>query len=793
MILRPFAIINIIVLFTVMSVTAKSKPPTFCGWDPAWDNVYYPIVDQFALVGEDHRSFLNCPHYIFCDYFPNTNAINYNIDEWHNYFKGLFSKEELKQLVYKKSIEWLHGEEKLMNDDKTLFDKISQHQHTFFKRYLLLAKGTEDMGSNTTYDTGWYQGEIARVEDKSPWLDKAFALIKDAPDQFFKNRVGFQIVKLAHYNQDNALAVDAFKRYLKLIKSSSYIYYRALEQVSGAYFNLKQHQIAAQNYLTVFNNLPDRRRNCALSLRFIDWSQLNENTAFYKELKHKDIFHFFKAYYERGDVLKEIEKIAQIDVNSSYLKVLITRLIDDIQSQIFGHSDASYYYEDQQRREDYYYKSIIELMDSILVDSSLNDKSTLILLKALSQIKLGNYREAKETLTKTLDWKASNIHKKRLMFAIDFMNIKSSNRQKINEVYKKLDADKDLNTYKPIVAAFYNHISAIYAEDNPLLSAFIATDYDGYSHSGAFDWSTINNDYAYNYELESRYPFLDLDVINSLDAFIKLGSFTNFEQTILDRLKVDIDDFIHDLRGTYFLGENELTNALKEFEAVKNPSEFWNDAVRPELFSGSIKEWMNVDFNSISDQIHLKYLNKLDLSPIQNTGDEPQMFRENYKDNKVKLTKTLLKLETLANKNRKNTAEYYYMLGNAWYNMSAAGWFVNNLYYIGNDSRNELWSKYSNNAINAPDNAMTWADDYFNKGLESKGDEEIKAKLTFMLAKTNSCYDLSWNDTKNTYDFYLCDDHKEYFNSLRENYSQTEYYKKVLKECSWLRWYNSNY
>lgn len=790
MILRRFVIINALVILGFTSLEANSKLPTFCGWDPSWDNVYYPIIDQFSLVDEDNKSFLNCPDIVFCDYFPNSNDTNYNIDEWYNYFKGSFSKEELRLLVYKKSIQWLQGEEDVDENEKLMYTNINQKKYTFFKRYLILAKGTESLASDKTYDSGWYQGETLSFEDKSPWLEKAVTLIKDAPDQFFKNRVGFQIVRLAHYKQDNDLAISAFKRYLELNNSSRYIYYRALEQVSGAYFNLNQHSIAAQNYLEVFKNLPDRRERCALSLRFMDWSQLNENSNFYKDLKHKDIFHFFKAYYGRGDVLKEMKKIAEIDVNSPYLEVLTARLIDDIQSQLFEHDDNGYYFEGIQNT--YTDESEI-IIDEILVNKTLKDKSTLTFLKALLQIKKGKYSEAKATLNTQLQWHASKIHKKRLLFAIDFMDIKTPNRQQINKVFKQLDEDKDLNTYKPVVAAFFNHISALYSKDNPLLSAFIAIDYDSYPRDQPFDWSTINNNYAYNYELETKYSFLKIDVINSLDEFVKLKSFTHFEQIILDRVKVDVNDFIHELRGTYFLREKELYKALKEFEAIKNTSEFWNEDVRPELFSGSIKEWMNVDFNSISDQFHVKYLEELKLKNTVTSDDEPVGVRENYRDNKIKLTKALIKLETLAKQEKENAAEYYYMLGNAWYNMSAVGWFVNNLYYVGNDNRNELMSESGGNTTETTDNAMMWAEKYFKKGIESKGDNEVKARLTFMLAKTESCFDYTRNNQTNEYDFYLCENHQAHFKDLRDNYSESNYYQEVLKQCSWLRWYNDNY
>jgi hypothetical protein len=790
--LKRIVITNLFGLLFVINSNANNRLPSFCGWDPAWEDVYYPIINQYDLVDEPYWAFLNCPNVVFCEFIPDS-AYDSNIEEWHNYFKGSFSQDEILQLIYKKTVAWIQGEETINTREKLLFQKINQKKYAYFKRYLLLAKSTEHLSSDKGYAEGWYQGEVHSSNDKSYWIEKAFLLMKDAPNQFFKNRVGFQIVKLAHYKQDNALAIEVFNKYLKLKNNSKYIYYRALEQVSGAYFNIGKHTIAAKNYINIFDKLPDRRESCALSLRYIDWSQFTETKRQFKSPVHKIIFSFFKAYYGRGDLLKEMENIANVNPNSPYLKVLIARQIDELQANIFQHGYNSYYFDNNKTINKEVVNSILKTTNTILLNEDLQDKSALLLLKAIAKISIGKYNEAKVILNAPGKWLTNKAHKKRLHFAIDVMAIKTPNSNQINSIFNKIDKDKELNSYKPTVAVFFNHISALYSQENPILSAFIATDYDSYTPNKTFNWNTINKSYAYNYSLETKYPFLDINVINSFDKFLKLPIHNAFEQTILDRIQINAADFVNELRGTYYLGQNELSKALKAYEAIKNPSEFWEEEVRPEIFSGSIKEWMNVDFESISDKIHLDYTEELGLNQVPNLKEDPQLFRENYNDNKIKLIKILMKLKTLAKKNKDNAAEYYYMLGNAWYNMSASGWFVNNLYYISNDSRNNLWDTYSENNIEAPDHAMLWAEQYFNEGLSSKGDNEVKAKLTFMLAKTISCFDLSWNNTNNTYDFDLCENHKDYFKNLRENYSKTNYYKEVLKECSWLRWYNNNY
>jgi len=110
---------------------------------------------------------------------------------------------------------------------------------------------------------------------------------------------------------------------------------------------------------------------------------------------------------------------------------------------------------------------------------------------------------------------------------------------------------------------------------------------------------------------------------------------------------------------------------------VKNQEVFWDTSLRTELFSASIKEYMNVPFVSISNNFHGKYSSVLGKNAV-GEGIE----RENYRDNKIKLVETLIKLKELAQTQPDKATDYYYMIGNAWYNMSSNGWFINNSYYL---------------------------------------------------------------------------------------------------------------
>jgi hypothetical protein len=486
-----------------------------------------------------------------------------------------------------------------------------------------------------------------------------------------------------------------------------------------------------------------------------------------------------------------MENIARDNVNSPYLEVLVVRYLDQMQSSIFEHNESGYY-DESETVEDY--ANQLQLFTiTILKDENLKNKEVWSLVLATTYLYQNESKSALSYIATLSPGPAYKKHFKRLKTAVQFMSIKSLDRKKINQIYERIALDEDLRTHKPTVAAFFNHISALYKNaGNPITSVLASVDYNSYSNDQPYDWTVVGNLHGSSWEYEAKHFYLKEEYINNFDAFVGLPQPTSFEKTIIQRMKTQPKDYVHDLRGTYYLRKDQLEEAIIEFKQVKKPEVFWEEAVRTELFSASIKEYMNVPFTSISNDLHVIYSNILGEN-AKNLNSKTK--RESYKDNKIQLAQTLIRLKQLAQRDPDKAADYYYMIGNAGYNMSHKGWFMNSAYYITNDHRNTLnTSSYGNEDAEeeVPDDSfiLEQANQYLLKGLNSEnGSKETKAAVLFMLAKTNSCEDGGYDNDRNTYKLHICGEHKAYFNQLKDGYSATAYYKEVLKECSWFKNY----
>ncbi len=752
-----------------------SPPLEYCGGgDWNYEETYYAIIDQRMLVDHRYDVYLNCPDSALCS--ENTGTETENIAAWKNYLGTNFSNEDVKKYIYDADLDFYKNLKQGV-EASPLSRKLTRDKYSYFIDYMLLAKRAESSRSDQSNGNGWYQGENAPTVDNAAVLATAMGLFKTAPDIFMKHRVGFQAVRAAHYLQKNEQSVQLFRELFRKA-DADYMYYRAMEQAAGAAYNLKLTEAAIAGFITAFEQIPERRYVNGLNLK-LAYDQLKNLGVDLGDTKYAESFYFYSSYFNDLSDVAAMRKLAAIDVNSRFLGVLLARKIDQMQAQLFMDGDYGYYYKESSPEE---HATLSILIKQQLQQPQLKNKEIYYLLQSLIGITKNNLQGARQQLAAIPSNSGYYVDAQRMDFIVRTRMIDAVEPGKINEVFKELEKLRILNSNPAVAAAFFNQIASIYKKSGDAIGgALVAVNYGYYSDEVPYSYAKMKSERRYNYSFDDTYPLLEEGIIKNFQSnFLGSGKLTFFETVILDRLKVSPADFSHDLMGNYYMTMGRLDAALKEYKQVKNTSDFWEDKVRPEIVSSSIKEWMDVDFGSISDEKHLEYP---DLVGQPFKAD----YLENYRDDKIKLVQLMKNLEKRRSQNSKNAADYNYMLGNIWYNISAEGWFVNDLYYVGNDQRNPLKGyNWDDKPMDATyQQVIDRAGDYFEKAVLSNGSQETKAKATFALAKVNRCFNQEYDRNTGNSNLELCDDHVKYFDQLSANYSETQYYQEVLRECSW--------
>ena len=95
-----------LILLSTTTGFATETPIAVCGYDPVYEELYYPIIDQKIIGDSSLYPFLNCPYSTFCDYPGAKTAVQENLEDWQKFFGGNLSEETLFQLIYTETEDW---------------------------------------------------------------------------------------------------------------------------------------------------------------------------------------------------------------------------------------------------------------------------------------------------------------------------------------------------------------------------------------------------------------------------------------------------------------------------------------------------------------------------------------------------------------------------------------------------------------------------------------------------------------------------------------------------------------
>ena len=767
---------------------ANTTPIEYCGGSYEYRDTYYPILDQHLIEDPSFWPFLYCPYNDLCEDRA-WDGTSDNVAEWQEYLGGNFSAAEVTQLIYEKEKNWYEAlmRKEIPTNVALLAKKIAGKKFKGFVKYMVFAKKNEGLRSNgSSFGRGWYQGENNVTDDpKSELLATALKLVSKEKDPFLKNRYGFQIVRLSHYLEENTEAVRYFKKLMHLTPETRYSYYLALEQKSGAAYNLNEVEEAAEGFLTVYDELPSRRKSCALSLRHLDWSaeELKAGVA-----TSHPVSRFFKAYHARGDVAQEMLALEGENSDSPYLEVLVIREVDKIQQYLFAHT-SDYWGTFQKKEKPKTTEVIGQIADRQIKNTKVANTDFWRLVQSVIALDANDTSLAKRMVSAISKESPLFVHAKRIDFAISVHSIKDIDRSKIEMLFKKLKTDAYLYEYAPLSGFFFNHVASLYVkEGNYLMGDFGYIPYYDKTQN-PLTWQDVTSSLGNSLKLEWKHNYVDEIILKEFQKTVALFDKTEYEQLVLSQLKADPEDYLNELKGTWYLWENDLDNAIATLEKIKSPEVFYGDDIRTMLFSrAAITEYFDTTFMAQNDGTHLEFSEDL----IRNSTGEDVLFDEYYKDNKLLLAKNLRNLEQLAEERPRQAAIYCTMLGNAWYNMGKTGWFLNTLHYVGNDSRNQIqgddYVPYDDPKKYTADKFTKNASHYFEKVLEVGLDNEVKAQATFMLARTKYSFEQIDGNLSYRKKVRVLDEHRSYFEQLRDIYGDTDFVKyTVIDECSWYR------
>jgi len=365
-----------------------------------------------------------------------------------------------------------------------------------------------------------------------------------------------------------------------------------------------------------------------------------------------------------------------------------------------------------------------------------------------------NLKKAKEIASRLL-FSNNNHETQTFDYVVNLHQLKSINTQIENDIYLQMTKLTNNTNHCSKATSDYTFVilEKLYKKQNNKLKAFLSANIN-YLNNSSFDLKSLND----------------------FKQFINAKSKSKMEEYFKEKYKEQSK--IKEVNGKYTFDESMKKTQIKllinnlEFEkASEIESKYLNEYIKFNPFNVSIRG--------------------------NNRSGKKQTYTvKEFLDKIIQIQKVL--------KNNPNSVMDNYLYANAIYNLS----------YFGNSNiiTTEYRSVYSFHNKELELKKVNDSIKYYEKALNYAKNKEFKAKITYMLAKSElALFDInfanksSYNYPKEissyevprtwfysrakTYDNYINNNYGKYFDKLKDEYSNTKYYDEILKECANLKTY----
>lgn len=713
---------------------------------------YYTFLDQSLVTPSIYTPFTLMSFSEF--HFPSMKdeQQNQNIAEWIGRFDCYsIQKEDVFQVIYKTPVDEL-VELRAATINKKLELPINLHGNTFAEaiqdlgcseiaNYLIFAKECEPFV--LTPKNKWKK-EDKDFDSIHDLMKKGGKLFKRTDSHFVRLRLAYQVIRLAHYTQQYRKVLELRDYFLpKIDKINSIINWWILGHVAGAELKLGKKVDAAYHFAQIFQNSPAKRTSAFNSFHIDNDEQWGKVIIKCQSNDEKANLYAIRAAHARSRVIDEMQAIYRLSPQHPSLEPLLIKIIKSLEKAYLKAEIKDKHVSPAQRRT---MKSTQQLIDTALSEKKVNHPIIWQIAKGYLLLLEGNWPEAELLFNKV------ETEDPKLAYQIE--TIKTLTQIKS---YQKADTETESNIYNIMLN------SDIYKQ-NIKLRAYIKERMAYlYAHDTLIGKSTL-----------MKYGMDDLKCIHDIVVIDELIDVTEKEMpTRLEKLLItkpdgtSIRSELLEIKATLLLAQGRVETAKEVIGLIPRAER------STKRFSPFVEDFRDCVFCPVTDTTAY-------------TKDE--------------LIDKLVEYEYRARADIENGPDYFYLLGNAWYNISYFGsaWQAADYFRSGRNwhFRYDDIYPYSKTTFgNKENHNLSKARLYFSKALELGKSKELQARAAFMLARIDQ---KEWFLSPNCPYKYqrktnlipkLPYDRMVYYNLLVKEYQDTEFYEQIIEECLFFRAY----
>lgn len=673
--------------------------------------------------------------------------VRFQVNEWNTYLNNEIEKEELHLIIGNDSLNNVVTrvcaaiKNNKPNSTSKKYNLDNAKVKGFFK-FIDLAKSLENSTNflpDWNYKTQTYS-QASKV--KTTEVKKIEKLYNETKDTFLKEKYWFLTMKACFYSENKNNTINFFNGTSAQVEKNVN-YYRALCYVAGVNYTQKKYALSNYQYAVAFENCPELRKEAIQNFKPQETKDFNESLNMAKNNAEKAALWALYGYY--ADPVEAISKIYNIDPKNKHLSYLLSRAVNIEEN---GLSDRVYgkYADKAIQKDNALDDKLYLLVNEIANKNNTSNPYMWYIVAGYFETLKGNYSKATtyfEEAKKSAPQKTLVQNQIKLFSVFNLISkTKVMNKTTENELLPHLvwlyELDKEVDGY------YNDGTSEAISENYDLRTDFLVS----WSRSYISQlYKKQNNDVMAELFLREE-NFYDIDErLEKMQTYFEQNKNTDWDKFAKSLYNVNLDD-IYEYNGILYAYKNQIDKAIAEFKKCKKADNLYGNP-----FNGKIMDCISCDHNA-----------------KQKTKYTKLAFLEKVKEIQENVAKGV------------DEHSGYLLLGNAFYNMSYYG---NARFFYDNPIIDQT-GYYIDEKYNEILMSNSYTEYYYQKALNAAQNDEEKAKATYLLTKIerNKFY---LTDLFNPYevDYIAFDGYK----ILKEKYSNTNYYKDVIRECGYFRKY----
>ena len=690
-----------------------------------------------------------------------------NLREWNERFCNLFKTEELRSIIYTSNILDLR---RLGSVAKGLTSALPSHflrndfaMHLVEQKcletiqYLAFAKECEPFVIPS--EVGWSTPKRDTIGMRA-MIEKGEKEFKKTKSHYIRLRYAYQIIRLAHYSKKYQKVLDLHDKLMtKVHAHPSLIDYWIMGHKAGALQRLKRNVEAAYLYAQIYTHCPSKRQSAYQSFYIKNDKEWDELLLLCKSDQERAMLYALRANSDDSKVVEEMDKIYQYDPSNENLELLMVKEVFKLEKDLLGKdfNDNRLVnlrkYKIPRKQVGKYLYTLRNFVDKCIRDGKVNNKDVWATAAAYLTFLAGDYYEAGrafEEIKNKLPQKETVLKEQLDVFqlALKIVDLGDDMDNEDEDEIGDIIRDNELYwKYKDFPDFINDKLADVYFRTNSKGKAF-----------------------RVHHSVKALKMNPKMDIINDLLRICRKKEKSSLEKVLVKKNNVSTIEYdLIDLKSTLLFNQGEIEAALELFKQIpRNERE--------------LQMRFNPFHEHLKDCVHC---------PMADT----------LKYDKAGVIDEILKLEYSGRANLGSGASYFYQLGNAYYNMTYFGdsWEVTDFY------RSGMSWQYSNpqNKYSVVDSELGNVENmnferarvFYNRALEIAKNPELAARIRFMLAKCDLNEFYIDPETKYRYKPkenqmpIIPSKYLKQYEVLINNYSETEFYKEIIKECKFFKAY----